>query len=109
MAQLFTVLDEAGLRPDITNNVRRAIWYKLWGNMTMNPLSALTLAPADRLLADQQIKPFILDCMAEAALIGADVATAPPAVIKAMANHILTDKGLEAFMKDVAATGQKIL
>lgn len=47
--------------------------------------------------------------MKEAALIGADVATAPPAVIKAMANHILTDKGLEAFMKDVAATGQKIL
>jgi len=47
--------------------------------------------------------------MKEAALIGADVATAPPSVIKAMANHILTDKGLEAFMKDVAATGQKIL
>ena len=47
--------------------------------------------------------------MKEAALIGADVATAPPAVIKAMSNHILTDKGLEAFMKDVAATGQKIL
>lgn len=47
--------------------------------------------------------------MKDAALIGADVATAPPAVIKAMANHILTDKGLEAFMKDWAKTGQKIL
>lgn len=45
----------------------------------------------------------------ECALIGADVMTAPPAVIKAMANHILTDKGLEAFMADVAKTGQKIL
>jgi transaldolase len=35
--------------------------------------------------------------------------TAPPAVIKAMANHILTDKGLEAFMADWEKTGQKIL
>lgn len=47
--------------------------------------------------------------MKDAALIGADVATAPPAVIKAMANHVLTDKGLDAFMKDWAKTGQKIL
>ena len=45
----------------------------------------------------------------EAARIGADVMTAPPAVIKAMANHPLTDKGLDAFMKDWAKTGQKIL
>ncbi len=45
----------------------------------------------------------------QCALIGADVMTAPPAVIKAMANHVLTDKGLEQFMKDWAKTGQKIL
>jgi transaldolase len=47
--------------------------------------------------------------MSDAAKIGADVATAPPNVIKAMANHILTDKGLDVFMKDWAKTGQKIL
>ena len=47
--------------------------------------------------------------MKEAALLGADVATAPPAVIKAMADHVLTDKGLDAFLKDWAKTGQKIL
>ena len=47
--------------------------------------------------------------MKQAALIGADVATAPPAVIKAMASHVLTDKGLEGFLKDWAKTGQKIL
>lgn len=45
----------------------------------------------------------------QCALIGADVMTAPPSVIKAMANHILTDKGIEQFMKDWAKTGQKIL
>ncbi|MGR3710872.1 MAG: fructose-6-phosphate aldolase [Alterinioella nitratireducens] len=47
--------------------------------------------------------------MKEAALIGADVATAPPGVIKAMANHVLTDKGLDAFLKDWEKTGQKIV
>jgi transaldolase len=47
--------------------------------------------------------------MKEAALLGADVATAPPAVIKSMANHVLTDKGLDAFLKDWEKTGQKIL
>ncbi len=47
--------------------------------------------------------------MSECAKIGADIATAPPGVIKAMANHVLTDKGLDGFMKDWAKTGQKIL
>jgi transaldolase len=47
--------------------------------------------------------------MKQAALIGADVATAPPGVIHAMAAHPLTDKGLEGFLKDWAKTGQKIL
>ena len=47
--------------------------------------------------------------MKEAALIGADVATAPPDVIKAMSGHVLTDKGLDQFMKDWESTGQKIV
>ncbi|MCX2697367.1 MULTISPECIES: fructose-6-phosphate aldolase [Ochrobactrum] len=44
----------------------------------------------------------------EAALIGADVVTAPPATLKALVKHPLTDKGLEAFLADWAKTGQKI-
>ncbi|MDE0524208.1 MAG: fructose-6-phosphate aldolase [Boseongicola sp.] len=47
--------------------------------------------------------------MTEAARIGADVATAPPDVIKKMAEHPLTDKGLKAFLEDWAKTGQSIL
>jgi len=47
--------------------------------------------------------------MSDCAKIGADVATAPPAVIKAMANHILTDKGLDGFMADVKKAGIEIL
>ncbi|MEP2641942.1 fructose-6-phosphate aldolase [Roseobacter sp.] len=45
----------------------------------------------------------------EAALIGADVITAPPEVIKKLATHPLTDKGLEQFMSDWAKTGQNII
>lgn len=47
----------------------------------------------------------IIDC----ARIGADVITAPPAVIKSMASHPLTDRGLDQFLKDWAKTGQKIV
>ncbi|MFQ5623568.1 MAG: fructose-6-phosphate aldolase [Paracoccaceae bacterium] len=43
-----------------------------------------------------------------AARIGADVVTAPPAVLKKLADHPLTDRGLDAFLKDWAKTGQKI-
>ena len=45
----------------------------------------------------------------ECAKIGADVMTAPPSVIKKLAQHPLTDAGLDQFMKDWAKTGQNIL
>ncbi|MAQ65948.1 MAG: fructose-6-phosphate aldolase [Sphingomonadaceae bacterium] len=44
----------------------------------------------------------------KSALIGADVATMPPAVIKGLFKHILTDKGIEGFVADWAKTGQSI-
>ena len=47
----------------------------------------------------------VRDC----ALIGADVMTAPPDVIRKLSNHVLTDKGLAAFLKDWKTTGQKII
>ena len=48
------------------------------------------------------------DHVKRAALIGADVATIPPATLKALVKHPLTDKGLEMFLADWAKTGQKI-
>ncbi len=45
----------------------------------------------------------------ESARIGADVMTAPPKVIMDLAKHVLTDKGIEGFLKDWASTGQSIL
>jgi len=47
----------------------------------------------------------VRDC----AIIGADVATIPPATLKSLVKHPLTDKGLEAFLNDWAKTGQSIL
>jgi transaldolase len=45
----------------------------------------------------------------EAAMVGADVATVPPVVLRGLAAHPLTDKGLEQFLADWKKTGQKIL
>jgi len=47
--------------------------------------------------------------MSECAKIGADVCTAPPNVIKAMANHVLTDNGLAQFLKDAEKANIKIV
>jgi len=44
----------------------------------------------------------------QSALIGADGVTAPPATLKALVKHPLTDKGLDAFLADWAKTGQRI-
>lgn len=45
----------------------------------------------------------------DSAIAGADVATVPPAILKSLVRHPLTDKGLDAFLADWAKTGQKIL
>lgn len=45
----------------------------------------------------------------QAALIGADIVTVPPAVLRSLINHPLTDKGLDVFLQDWAKTGQQIL
>ncbi len=70
---LADMFRQAGLAGKAIPDVRRAIWYKLWGNMTANPISALTLATADRILANAEVRGFMLRCMAEAAAIGAAV------------------------------------
>jgi 2-dehydropantoate 2-reductase len=73
LARLCALLEGAGLKPDITGNVRRAIWYKLWGNATINPLSALTRASCDKILADPECRAWMVEGMAELATIGAAI------------------------------------
>jgi 2-dehydropantoate 2-reductase len=70
---LRRLFEDAGIRCDASENVRRAIWYKLWGNATINPLSALTRATADRILADAECRAWMLEGMTELAAIGAAI------------------------------------
>ena len=53
-----------------STDIRYDIWYKLWGNLTMNPLSALTGVTVDRLLDDPLVRNFCSAAMREAADIG---------------------------------------
>lgn len=57
----------------VSPQIQKDIWYKLWGNMTMNPISALTGATSDLILDDPLVSGFILQVMAEAAAIGARI------------------------------------
>ena len=60
---------------DVTQSadVRADIWFKLWGNMTMNPMSAITGATCDVLLDDADARAFATEIMNEAAAIGAAI------------------------------------
>jgi 2-dehydropantoate 2-reductase len=66
-------LAEAGFQAEASADIRRELWYKLWGNMTMNPVSALSGALSDAILDDPLVREFILHTMAEAAQIGARI------------------------------------
>jgi len=70
---LRATIEDVGIRCDASDNIRRAIWYKLWGNATINPLSALTRATADKILADPECRAWMLEGMGELAAIGASI------------------------------------
>jgi 2-dehydropantoate 2-reductase len=65
------LLLHAGFDVTHSDRVRYDIWYKLWGNLTMNPVSAITGATIDRILADPEVRSFCSGAMREAAAIGA--------------------------------------
>ena len=67
------LLASGGFEAEASTDVRRDVWYKLWGNMTMNPVSALTGATCDRILDDELVRAFMARAMDEAAAIGARV------------------------------------
>jgi 2-dehydropantoate 2-reductase len=67
---LATLLVNAGLEAKAVESIQRDAWYKLWGNMTTNPVSALTRATTDRILADDLVREFTTSIMREAATVG---------------------------------------
>ncbi|WP_324769687.1 2-dehydropantoate 2-reductase [Pokkaliibacter plantistimulans] len=68
-----SMLAGAGFSVTESTDIRRDIWYKLWGNLTMNPVSAMTGATTEAILSDELVKTFCSDVMREAALIGARI------------------------------------
>lgn len=70
---LAAVLREAGFDATASADVRRDIWFKLWGNLTMNPVSAITGATVDRVLDDPLVRGFCSSAMREASAVGARI------------------------------------
>jgi 2-dehydropantoate 2-reductase len=71
--RLSALLGGAGFEVSISTQIRYDTWYKLWGNMTMNPVSALTGATLDRVLDDELVRAFCSQAMREAAAVGARI------------------------------------
>jgi 2-dehydropantoate 2-reductase len=68
--ELAALLVGAGFGARAVDSIQREAWYKLWGNMTTNPVSALTRATTDRILADDLVREFTTAIMREAAAVG---------------------------------------
>ncbi len=73
LGALAELLGQADLDIEVSKSIQADIWFKLWGNMTMNPISAITGATCDRILDDPLVNRFCLEVMAEASRIGAKI------------------------------------
>ncbi|MEO6294106.1 MAG: 2-dehydropantoate 2-reductase [Burkholderiaceae bacterium] len=71
VAALAALLEKAGFEAPIAEQIQRDIWFKLWGNMTMNPVSAITGATSSQVLDDDLVRGFCSHVMLEAKEIGA--------------------------------------
>jgi 2-dehydropantoate 2-reductase len=67
---LAKLLEKAGFEAPIAEQIQRDIWFKLWGNMTMNPVSAITGATSSQVLDDDLVRGFCSNVMLEAKEIG---------------------------------------
>ena len=76
LGKVHGLLTQAGFEVTSSPTIRRDIWYKLWGNLTMNPVSALTGATGDRMLDDPLVRNFCSAAMLEASAIGARIGCA---------------------------------
>lgn len=70
LATVVDVLDGAGVDVTASHAIRRDIWYKLWGNMTINPIAALCRVTADRILDQPLTEALVRKIMGEAQQIG---------------------------------------
>ena len=74
--QLVIDLQAAGFNASASAQIQKDVWYKLWGNMSVNPISALTGATTDKIMDDPLVRSFISSVMLEAKEIGARIGLA---------------------------------
>jgi 2-dehydropantoate 2-reductase len=67
--RLSALFEAAGLKAPVLDDIRSELWLKLWGNLTFNPLSALTRATLDRICADPHTRQLAVNMMTEAQAI----------------------------------------
>ncbi|MEY4710698.1 MAG: putative 2-dehydropantoate 2-reductase [Pseudomonadota bacterium] len=70
---LVGTLQAAGFDATLSAQIQKDVWYKLWGNMTVNPVSAITGATTDLIMDDPLVRGFISQVMLEAREIGARI------------------------------------
>ena len=83
--EIVAALCAAGFEAEESGCIEKEFWVKLIGNMSFNPVSALTLATADRLIADANVKAYMVaimrECLAIGRAVGVDAAIDPEARI----------------------------
>ena len=73
LASLAAALRDAGFDVTVSPRIRDDVWYKLWGNLTVNPVCAITGATAGQVLDDDLVRAFCSAAMLEAREIGARI------------------------------------
>ena len=76
VSRVAALLETAGFDVTRSTDIRQALWYKLWGNLTINPLCALTGASTGPILSDPLVRAFVSAAMLEASAVGARVGCA---------------------------------
>ena len=84
------LLARAGFEVELAPSIQQEIWFKLWGNMTVNPVSLLTTATGDRMLDDELVRAFMSRCMVEASAVGSQLGL--PIDADPQARHAVTHK-----------------
>lgn len=87
---VVSLLAQAGFDVESAARIQQEIWFKLWGNMTVNPVSFLTQATGDQILDDDLVRAFMSRCMLEAAQIGARIGL--PIDANPEERHVVTRK-----------------
>ena len=124
LSALRDTLAATGFEPEASPDIQREVWFKLWGNMTMNPVSALTGATTDKILDDELTREFCSAVMREAQAIGNkigipieqtpvqrhDVTRKLGAMKTSMLQDVEASKGVEldALVASVREIGQKV-